>query len=243
MITPFLEKYNVEVKVRPQLNLSKWYSPIDGTIRRLSVKLPNQSPLGSHRINVSLSGVYLYDTADSFLISGPDEVEKTGLTIAVAKGEPITWDLIQVGSGVVSVPMFFQVDIESDDVPGRRETVTFTTGSLANAATENASVPLGSSGLIRKVTADRATRIRLYSSTAARTADAARPIGTDPEGEHGVQMDLYLTGANLVWEMAQAIPYFDGQSTPSGIVYAAIENKSGSTHTVAINFDVSVIED
>lgn len=243
MIEPFIEKYQVEIKTRPALNLSKWFSPIDGTIRRLSVRLPNQSPLGSHTFNVSLDGVYLYSTETAFIVTSNAIVEKADLNIPIDKEQALTWDLIRVGAGSVTVPMFFEVDIEPADLPGRRETISFETGSLANAATENALIPLGSFGHIRKVTADRSCRIRLYSSAAARTADASRPIGTDPDGEHGLQMDLYLTPSNLVWEMAQAVAYYDGQSTPDGNVFAAIENKSGSTSTVAIDFEVNTVED
>lgn len=243
MIIPFIEKYNVAILSRPTLNLSKFYSPIDGTITRLSVKAPNQSPIGTHTINVSLNGVYQYLTAAAFLVTGPDAVEKTGLSIAIAKGDPLIWDYIVAGSGNLAVPLFFEVDIEPADLPGRTETVVFTTASLANAATENASIPLGKVGLIKKVSADRSARIRLYPATADRTADAARAIGTDPEDEHGVEMDLYLTPSNLSWHMAQALPFYDGQSTPTGIVYAAIQNKSGSTHSVAVTFEISVIED
>lgn len=243
MIEPFIEKYQVEVLRRPTLNLSKWFSPIDGTIRRLSVRSPNQSAIGVHVFNVSLDGVYLYETESAFSMNGPDIVEKADLNIAIAKEAVLTWDLIRLGSGIVSVPLFFEVDIESADLPGRRETISYETASLANAATENSDLALGSFGMIRKVTADRSCRIRLYTTSAARTADASREIGTDPEGEHGVQMDLYLTAGNLVWEMAQAIPFFDGQSTPTGIVKAAIENLSGSTSTVAVDFDVNVTED
>jgi hypothetical protein len=243
MIIPFIEKYNVEQLRRPTLNLSKWFSPIDGTIRRLSVRSPNQPSIGTHIVNVALDGVYLFLIGSAFNVFGTAAVEKTGLSIAVTKGQSLVWDYVSAGSGFLNVPLFFEVDIEPADLPGRSVTVTYTTASLADAATENGSIALGKIGLIKKVTADRAARIRLYTSSAYRTADAARPIGTDPDGEHGVQMDLYLTPSNLVWDMAQAIPFFDGQSTPTGIVYAAIENKSGSTSTVAVNFDVSQIDD
>ncbi len=243
MIVPFIEKYIVEIKSRPTLNLSKFYSPIDGTIRRLSVRLPNASFLGTNKFNVAKNGVYLYATEDAFSQNGSAAVEKADLNISVAKGDSIVWDLIQAGQTGANIPMFFECDIESDDVPGRRETVSHTTASLADAATENSDLALGSAGMIRKITADRSCRIRLYTTSAYRTADAARAIGTDPEGEHGLQMDLYLTPSNLVWDFAQAIPFFDGQSTPTGIVKAAVTNLSGSTDTVAIDFDVSVFED
>jgi hypothetical protein len=242
MIEPFIEKYTATILDRPTLNLSKWYSPITGTIRRLSARAPNLS-IGTHIFNVSKNGVYLYAIGSAFSLTGSGAAEKADLAISVAKGDALVWDYVSAGAGTVAPPLFFEIDIEPNDVPGRRETIAFETGSLADDATENADVALGSVGLIRKITADRSTRIRLYTTATHRTADAARPIGTDPEDEHGVQMDLYLTPGNLVWDFAQAIPFFDGQSTPTGIVKAAVQNLSGSTSAVAIDFDVTILED
>lgn len=244
MIIPFIEKYvATEPLRRPTLNLSKWYSPIDGIIRRLSVRAPNQGVIGTNIFNVQQSGVYLYASGSAFSMNGPSAVEKSALAIAIDKGEPLVWDLIQAGQAGVNTPIFFEIDIEPADLPGRRETVSYTTGSLANLATENADLPLGKSGHILKITADRAARIRLYNSAAYRTADASRVPGVDPTDEEGIQMDLVLEATNLVWDFGIAIPFHDAQATPTGIVKAAIENQSGSTHTVALTIETIQLED
>lgn len=242
MIIPFIEKYLVDSLLRPTLNLSKFYSPIDGWIRRARVIAPNTS-FGTHVFNLQKNGVYLYPTISAWAITANAAAEKTELSIAIAKGDVLTWDLISVGAGFVGVPVYFEIDIEPADLPGRRETISFTSASLANLATDNVDLELGKSGFIWKATADRSARLRLYDSAAYRTADAARPIGTDPEGEHGLQMDIYFPPANLTWDLATMIPFKDAQATPTGIVKAAIENRSGSTSTVDLDFEVIQFED
>jgi hypothetical protein len=116
-----------------------------------------------------------------------------------------------------------------------RGTVQKTTASLANNATENDTVALGKSFLLLKVTADRACRVRLYTTAAYRTADASRPPGTDPTGEHGVIVDLVFVGAETLDLGPLVLGTCLESSVTTSIPYA-IENRSGSTSTVTIDF-------
>lgn len=103
---------------RPTLNLSRFYSPFSGTLSRLSVRVPNQSPLGTHIFNISLNGVYLFSIGSAFtIVDGATPAEKTGLAIAVAEDDVVTWDLVSVGSGNVVGPIYFEADIEDGNSP------------------------------------------------------------------------------------------------------------------------------
>jgi hypothetical protein len=76
-------------------------------------------------------------------------------------------------------------------------------GSLASGASANFTWDVDSGGdyergvHIYRVTASRACRIRLYAASAYRTADLARPIGTDPTGDHGCLLEVVLPAGLL----------------------------------------------
>ena len=115
-----------------------------------------------------------------------------------------------------------------------RTTAEVTTASLANNATEDTTVTLKPGYRLLKVETDIATRVRVYDSTASRTADAARAIGTDPSGVHGVVLDLVTTPSDLAWWLS---PVVDGYTANADdTVPLAITNLSGSTDTVTVIF-------
>ena len=115
-----------------------------------------------------------------------------------------------------------------------RTTSEITTSSLANNATEDTTVTLKPGYRLLKVETDVAARVRVYDSTASRTADASRPIGTDPTGAHGVILDFVTTVSTLEWWLN---PVVDGYTTANNdTVPLAITNLSGSTDTVTVTF-------
>jgi hypothetical protein len=117
--------------------------------------------------------------------------------------------------------------------PGNRvrTTRTITTASLADDATENSTAVFAAGYRLLQITTDRACRVRLYTTSAKRTADAARVVGTDPTGDHGLVFEFVATGAVTDYDLT---PTVDG-SCPTGTdVYYAIENNHGSASTVAV---------
>jgi hypothetical protein len=122
-----------------------------------------------------------------------------------------------------------------------RAVVTKTTGSLANLAEATGTVDLGKSFLLLKITVDRDARVRLYSTAAARTADSARTFGTDPTPgtQHGVICDVLVTAADgLVWILSPQAPGSCMEASVTRSIPYAIQNVSGSTSTVQVNFTV-----
>lgn len=118
-----------------------------------------------------------------------------------------------------------------------RATVTITTASLANGATENSStggLPVGYR--LIGFDSDRACRVRLYTTAACRTADASRAVGTDVDiaSDHGLVFEYVAAAATDV----NLSPLVDGFiPSPETDVFYAIENTSGATSTVAIILD------
>lgn len=116
-----------------------------------------------------------------------------------------------------------------------RATVTATTASLANDATENGTVTLAKTTALLKLTTDRAARVVLYATAADRTADASRPIGTPATPGLGILAEFVTTGAVTV-DCAPVPTLYNGDGSPSTSLYYAITNTSGSTHTVQVDF-------
>lgn len=113
-----------------------------------------------------------------------------------------------------------------------RTTSVVTTGSLANGATANVTMTLPAGYRLLKIETDVAARVRLYDSAASRTADASRPIGTDPTGRHGVILDFVTTQAALSWWMNPVVDGYTADASTS--VPVAVTNLSGGAHTVTV---------
>jgi hypothetical protein len=113
-----------------------------------------------------------------------------------------------------------------------RGDVSVTTASLADGATQTGVITLGRSSLVLKFTGSCACRIRLYSTAAYRTADAARAPGTDPTGEHGVMLDIVLPAGNLTWDLSPLAAVTNDDGPAISDIYYAIQNKSGAAAAV-----------
>jgi hypothetical protein len=113
--------------------------------------------------------------------------------------------------------------------------VVYTTAALADGATEYVSLPMGGKyWKVYRIAADRSCRVRAYGRDAQRTADAARPIGVDPTGEHGIIFDLYMPASNLDWDSDRKPDGCNMDDLTSSNAWVAITNMSGAVHTVQI---------
>ena len=125
----------------------------------------------------------------------------------------------------------------------RDDTLSFTTASLANLATEDGTIDIGgSAGILMKLTADRACWVRLYTTSAARSADSSRAITTDPTPGTGVLGDFYFTaGSTIPCSPPPVLTNLDG--TPGDTIYYAVKNLSGATSTVQVDLTVILLEE
>lgn len=120
---------------------------------------------------------------------------------------------------------------------------TITTTSIANGATFNSNTSFGNSGFLRRVTVDKASRIRLYISSAARTSDAARAFATTPGRYIGLIFDHEFLSAGSI-NLTPCIVYALATSLTAEKldVFLAIENDSGTTGTVTVDIEYTELE-
>jgi len=113
-----------------------------------------------------------------------------------------------------------------------RTVTSITTASLGNGATENTTITLKPGYRVLNIETDRAARVRLYDSTASRTADASRAVGTDPTGVHGVIVDLVTTDIELSWWLS---PVVDGYTVDATDTVPVAVTNLGTTGTVTVD--------
>lgn len=119
-------------------------------------------------------------------------------------------------------------------------TVTVTTASLATGAEETGTVALGKTGIVSAITVDRACRVRLYQTSADRTADASRVLGNDPSETTNLLAEWSFTTNGSLRRIPVTVRNGDSPRTSS--IYYAITNLSGSSHTVQVDFLNTVLE-
>jgi len=127
-----------------------------------------------------------------------------------------------------------------------RTAVSFITGSLANNAIENDSVTISKTFQLLMLTVSAYARVRLYSTAAARTADANRPVGVPvtPGSMSGLIADVSMTIALGVqtWMMSPAATGCNDDAAPSPTIYAAVTNLSGATTTITVTLTYLPLE-
>jgi hypothetical protein len=113
--------------------------------------------------------------------------------------------------------------------------VVYSTAVLADGATEYVSLPMGGKfWKLYRLAADRSCRVRAYLRQAQRLADAARPIGANPTGEHGCIFDFYLPPTNLDWDSARRPDGCNLDDLTSSNAWVAVTNMSGAAAAVQI---------
>ena len=122
-----------------------------------------------------------------------------------------------------------------------RTTTTGTTASLAANATENMSYTGFKSYMLLKIVTSEACWVRIYSSVAARTADAGRLINTDPTPSSGVIAEVVSTGAGII-ALTPGAYGFNDEAIPTSAIPIAITNKSGTTTAITVVLTILQLE-
>lgn len=116
-----------------------------------------------------------------------------------------------------------------------------TTPSLANNGTDYPDITAYKSYLLLKIQVDKAAWVRVYTSKAARSADASRPIDVDPQPGSGVLAEIITTGAQTQ-VLTPSVIGFNDEATPVAEIYLAVTNRSGSTGTVTTTLTALKLE-
>jgi hypothetical protein len=123
-----------------------------------------------------------------------------------------------------------------------RTTATVTTNSLAAGAAVNATITSGfKTYALLSITTSAAAWVTVYTSTAARTADATRLITTDPTPGSGVIAEVITTAAGTQI-FSPAVIGFSGESVPSTDISIKVQNQSQSTQTITVILNLLQLE-
>jgi hypothetical protein len=95
--------------------------------------------------------------------------------------------------------------------------------------------------MLYKITTSAAAWVRVYVSTAARTADASRAEGADPTPGSGVIAEVISTASQTILISPGAIG-FSNETSPSTNISLAVTNKSGSTAAITITLTAVQLE-
>jgi hypothetical protein len=127
-----------------------------------------------------------------------------------------------------------------------RTTAYIITGALASNATENDSITVSKTFQLLMVQVSSYARVRLYSTAAARGADANRNVGAVvPAGTmNGVIADIAMTPSLGVttWMMSPAALGFNDDSPVAPTVYAAITNLLSTSSTITVTLTYLPLE-
>jgi hypothetical protein len=113
-----------------------------------------------------------------------------------------------------------------------RASAAKTTASLAAGASETGTITLAKSYRLLRLSTNRPARVRLYTTAAKRDADAARPIGTDPTGDHGLVLEFASTASMLAADLS---PQADGsnlEASPTAAIPISITYLDAGAGTV-----------
>ena len=124
-----------------------------------------------------------------------------------------------------------------------RTTKVASTGSVADATITNVDVAGFKSYVLLNIVTSHACRVRIYTTAAARTADAGRAEGVTPAVGAGVVADVVSTGAQSII-LAPGIFGHNEENSPSPTtnIPFAITNKSGSTATITATITLLQLE-
>ena len=124
---------------------------------------------------------------------------------------------------------------------GTRSTGNATTASIADGASADMTITGAKSYMLMSIQTSHAAWVTVYTSTAARTADASRTSNTDPLPGSGVIAEV-ITGAATTQKITPGLLGFNDESTPTSDIYLKVENQSGSATEVTITLSFLTLE-
>jgi hypothetical protein len=199
-----------------ELNLQATFNPLDGHPERASQS--SQPPSSG---------------SDSSVITAENESATLPASRRIVAGDGI---VIEDGGPSSTLVISATSSIERGDV-------AFVTGSLANGAREEGSFALGKSSLVHKIVASHKSRIRFYSTSTGRDADATRSIGTLAAWGVGLLLELLLDQSSLLTFLMQPpANCLNRDDTVSTTIYYSVTNISGATTAITVTVSRLLIE-
>ena len=116
-----------------------------------------------------------------------------------------------------------------------RQEVTSSTAGIADLAEDDVDVTVSNVYHLLSITADGASRVRVYTNSADRTSDAARAEGVSVPDGIGLIAEVVFTGADQEWFTPGLVAYNQGSSSDT---YLRVTNKTGVTTSITVDLEV-----
>lgn len=197
-------------------------------------------------LGVNSGNAVFINTSNNVGIGTASPTEKLDVAGNVkASGSMIVGSLSGLNTRMVTVDV--AGNLLSQAIPTNGGTLSqteqsFSTTSIADTTSELKNVAVGKVSMVRKIESNVPCRIRAYSTAAYRTADAARAIGIDPQGEHGLLLEAVTEAANLVLDASDMSSLFNADAPAVNTIYFNIQNRSGITQIVTVTITKLVLE-
>tara|TARA_B100001287_G_scaffold270292_1_gene268872 strand:+ start:4216 stop:4986 length:771 start_codon:yes stop_codon:yes gene_type:complete len=126
---------------------------------------------------------------------------------------------------------------------GSRSTTSASTGSIAQTASANITIPTaGKSFSLLKVSINAPAYVILYTDSTSRSNDSSRSEGTDPTPGSGVLTEVSTTSSgSSTFLMTPAVLGWNNDGTPASQIYAKVVNKRASSGSNAITVTLTTV--
>ena len=125
---------------------------------------------------------------------------------------------------------------------GTRSSVHATTISLSASGTTNLDLTGYKGYALYSIATNVPAWITVYTSVAARTADASRPVSIDPTPGYGVLAEAITTAGNLTQYFTPALYGFSAENPPTTNIPIKVVNQSGTTTTITVTITAVQLE-
>jgi hypothetical protein len=217
------------------------YLPIttDGVLRSVIVKTDTPVAGAPAVFKGTKNGVNLASLNVTIPI-GDKLAKEEGLNVTLNEDDEIIFELF---SGAASSPISFTL-VFDDGNPyvGQFRTAEYVTESIAATVMENGEIEMSPSYEIHQIQTNYPARVRFYTKSVYRTADAARAVGDLPTGEHGVVADFVTDDSNLILDCSPIPSGTNREAFRTGDISIAVQNRDTVVRVIIVTVKYLVKE-
>lgn len=134
------------------------------------------------------------------------------------------------------------ISIVSTSGGGSYVEVLFNTGPINTGQAIELDVQISRLYALLQVETNAAAVVRLYTTSAYQTADAARPIGAAPTGEHGLSAEIETTAGNLEFDCNPWVLGGNSETPNVPDIPVTVINTSGINQPAGIDVILRVVK-
>jgi len=206
------------------------FNKINQNFTEVYDKIPEDISDLTDTTNILFSGNY----SD---LSGKPTIPTSLLDLGITDGAP-NQVLTTNGSGIFSFTTFGG---GSEAGLSSRQALSASTTNIGNGSSSNIQISGYKGYALYKIQTSAAAWVRLYTSAAARTADASRTQGEDPLPSSGVLAEVVTTGAETVL-IAPSVLGFNDDSPVTGSIPIRVTNLSGGSSVITVTLTLVELE-